>query len=80
MNDRSLQSLYTVVSPVTFADETLNKTQLSFENTNTTKKLYLITAQINFKECVSLLHYCRLIFKYLHCFKESTTLQNQSSK
>lgn len=80
MIDRSLQSLHAVISPVTFADEKLNKTQSLLANTTSSKKFYLITAQINFKECVGLLHYCRLIFKYLHCFKELTTLQDQSSK
>lgn len=67
MNDRSLQSLGSVMSPVTFADETLNKTQST--STNFNKKVYIITSQLNFKECVSILHYCRLIFKYLAYFK-----------
>jgi len=67
MNDRSLQSLGSVMSPVIFADETLNKTQST--STNFNKKVYLITSQLNFKECVSILHYCRLIFKYLTYFK-----------
>jgi hypothetical protein len=49
INDRSLQSLHTAVSPVTFTDETLNKTQSFLGNTTTSKKFYLITAQINFK-------------------------------
>ena len=67
MNDRSLQSLTSVMSPVTFADETLNKNQSTLTNIN--RKVYLITSEISFKECVSILHYCRLIFKYLTYYK-----------
>lgn len=77
MNDRSMQNITSIKSPVTFADETLNKTQPTL---NISKKVYIITAQINFKECVSILHYCRLIFKYLHSFKELTSLNDQSCK
>lgn len=76
MNDNSLQNIATIKSPVIFADETLNKTQPS----SITKQPYIITSQINFKECVSILHYCRLIFKYLTCFKELTALNDQSCK
>lgn len=78
VNDRSMQNLNSVLSPVAFTDENLNKQQSTLLNPN--KKTYIISAQINFKECVSILHYCRLIFKYLHSFKELTALNDQSCK
>lgn len=45
MNDRSLPGQVSVQSPVQFAEETLNRTQYLPPS----KKVYLISGQINFR-------------------------------
>lgn len=45
-NDRPIQTNFSVKSPVTFSDETLNKTQSTFI---LPKKIYLIASEISFK-------------------------------
>ena len=40
----------------------------------------MINCQLNFKESVSILHYCRLVFKYLHIYKGLTSLKKSSQQ
>jgi serine/threonine protein kinase len=72
--DRQSSTFHSLRSPL---DQSLNNTQ-PVQTSIICNRSCLVSTQISFKESVSLLHYCRLIFKYLQCFKEFNSLKEQS--